>query len=144
MTDREDPVEVSATISSEDDFYSALSAILGAADANGIDVCGWWAVARGEEGQSGWDVEIVDFSHRTTIVNPSKGTLVEAIVTAVAAEDDVDPLALPPLQDAFDVDALEQFVQSVDDDARVTWEVSYNGYCITIHPDESFELTKIR
>lgn len=144
MTNRGDPVDVSATISSEDDFHSALSALLGAADANGIDVCGGWAIARGEEGQSGWDVEIVDFSHRTPIANTSEGTLVESIVTAVAAEDDVDPLALPPLQDAFDVDALEQFVQSVDDDARVTWEVSYNGYRITIHPDESIELAKIR
>lgn len=56
-----------------------------------------------------------------------------AVVRAIATELDVDELDLPPLYDAIDADALNDFVGSVSDrsDAFVTFE--YVDREVTVH-----------
>lgn len=65
------------------------------------------------------------------------GDVHERIVVGVAALEDVDPMALPPLFDAIDPDALEAiFADSERNTARIgTIEFPYAGHTIRIECD---------
>lgn len=63
----------------------------------------------------------------------SSATLTAAIVRSVADREGTDPMALPPLYDSVDVDALARVVASMDTEStagRVRF--SYCGYIVTV------------
>ncbi|MCU4744148.1 hypothetical protein OB955_14865 [Halobacteria archaeon AArc-m2/3/4] len=62
----------------------------------------------------------------------SEETPVFAVVSAVAAASDADPLELPPLGDAIDPDALNQLFMTRSDStvAKITFQ--YAGYDVTV------------
>lgn len=60
-------------------------------------------------------------------------TASNAVIEAVAAVSDTDPLELPPLYEAVDpevLDALFEHGHAADSDLRVTF--SYNGFTIAV------------
>lgn len=63
-------------------------------------------------------------------------TLVQVIVTEIAAREDVDPLDLnPPLGDVVDTDLLDVLAEAADqedDDLPSTLEFEYQGYAVAI------------
>ena len=81
------------------------------------------------------------------IVSPSETTsprdepITDAIVTAVADAEGVDPLELPPLWDVIDTEALEALFAPTRDGGRSRRsgrvEFSYYGYEITVEYGES-------
>lgn len=66
-----------------------------------------------------WDVE-------------SENTPVYAVVSAVAQAEGADPVALPPLYDAIDPEALNDLFMSRVDTAVATVEFEYAGYNVVI------------
>lgn len=63
-----------------------------------------------------------------------------ALVEAISAIEDTDPITLEPLGDAIDVDALDAVVQSTPDSSDMQVSVSYQGYQAFIYTDGSMEL----
>ena len=61
---------------------------------------------------------------------PEAATL--AVVDAVAACENVDPVDLPPLYEAVDTDALNAVFRSLTD-GEISF--SYAGYDVTLHSD---------
>lgn len=59
------------------------------------------------------------------------------IVEAVADATDVGPMALPPLNDTIDVDALNAIVGSSDPDERTTITLQYADTVVVIDGDET-------
>lgn len=84
-----------------------------------------------------------EFSHPAAYATES-AVVSRAVVAAVANAENVSPVELtPPLYDAVDPDALEQFVASVDagpdeSDVRVTFP--YVGYEVTVTGDGDVSL----
>mgnify|MGYP000162145895 CR=1 FL=1 len=64
------------------------------------------------------------------------------ITDAVAAAADVHPLALPPVHDAVDTDALDDFFARSPDTAGYTVRFRYAGYRVTVRDtDDSVVVT---
>ncbi|NHN47557.1 hypothetical protein G9464_08100 [Halostella sp. JP-L12] len=71
---------------------------------------------------------------RTKTIRRATESVTEAVVAAIADELDADPLAIDPLHDAVDPDALEALFENTDTAARRGGEVSFesNGCRITV------------
>lgn len=70
---------------------------------------------------------------------PARNTATVEIMAAVAAEEGVEEMALPPLASVIDPDALNELLESMDDteqtDARVQFE--YYDYTVQITADQT-------
>lgn len=66
------------------------------------------------------------------------------IVAEVARLAKTDPLSLPPLQRAVDVDALTTLVGDADGDGGVSVSFAYEGFRVTATDDGTFEVTDER
>lgn len=76
---------------------------------------------------------------------PSNSTPCEDLVLAVADAKGVSPMALPPLNDVIDPDALDTIVNSFDgeepsDRGRVTF--TYSGYTVVVDGDGEVSVTE--
>jgi hypothetical protein len=58
----------------------------------------------------------------------------------VATRKGVDPVALQPINDFIDPDALDALIQSADE--RLTIQFSYVGYTVTVSGDGSVRVTE--
>ncbi|MFW5911103.1 MAG: HalOD1 output domain-containing protein [Halolamina sp.] len=63
-----------------------------------------------------------------------RGTVSERVIRRVAAANDADPLALPPLYDTIDPDALDDLVEGM---AAGTVAFSYADCAVTVSDDGS-------
>lgn len=115
-------------------FQDAIRALVLEAESNGVDVRGGWPVVR-DDGTTLWDVEITEVARSSTTHVDETGSVVVAIVEAVAEREGVDSTDLPPLQDSIDHDVLETLQQSVDDRQFVRFQ--YAGHRITVRADGS-------
>lgn len=76
-----------------------------------------------------------DTQSAPTGVNPSE-TVITDIVSGVATREGVDPLDLPPLYDAVDLDALEGLLATESTfDGTITFR--YCGYDVTVDADRN-------
>ena len=67
---------------------------------------------------------------------------VEAVVTAVAAEEETDPEALnPPLAETIDPDSLERFLSNASAESEAAVRFQYRGYEVVVDADTDVELT---
>lgn len=69
------------------------------------------------------------------IATRERGDLVTKIVSAVSESTGVDPLSLPPLEGTADIDALEAFVNGVDDSMSVSF--TYQRLRVSVRNDGS-------
>lgn len=80
-------------------------------------------------------------NERRVRFEPESESIVEAIVTAVAAIRNVEPTGLPPLGRAFDVRLLERLfdprVQETADDGHVTF--TYVDVTVTVGLDGTLQ-----
>lgn len=66
----------------------------------------------------------------------------EAVLDVVGAIRDVTPPDLPPLYDAVDPEALDDFCASADEDARPTISFDYDGFVVTVHGTDTVAVTE--
>lgn len=78
---------------------------------------------------------LADAAQSTTNNCPTSSTVVTKI--ADATETSVEDL--PPLFDVIDPDALDRLVASLASEGRV--EFRYFGHVVTVHADETIEIT---
>ncbi|WP_225336477.1 HalOD1 output domain-containing protein [Halomicrobium urmianum] len=65
--------------------------------------------------------------------------ITQRVVRAVASQTESDPLELPPLGRAVDVDALDK-VEEISGETTVQFD--YAGHTITVHDDETIDLLR--
>jgi hypothetical protein len=72
-------------------------------------------------------------SHQTRFDRSDSDGVWTAIVRATAGLADASPVELEPLYETIDTDALEAFVRSADESARL--EFVYEGFSVTVSGD---------
>jgi len=70
---------------------------------------------------------------------PADGSPSETVVEAVSECESTDPMALPPLAEAIDTDALDAIFET--DRSRVTLSFRYSAVVVTVTAGES---TRVR
>lgn len=81
-------------------------------------------------------------SYRTNYENAESAPGI-ALVEAVAAIEETDPIELEPLGSVLDVDALDSVIGTMPSGPETLIAVSYEGYHAMFHGDGSMELKPI-
>lgn len=67
-----------------------------------------------------------------TPTTPSRNTPTVQIMAAVAAEEGVEEMALPPLANVIDPDALNELLDSMDDTEQTAARIQFEYYDYTV------------
>lgn len=76
----------------------------------------------------GWGTPVSSCEYDWGTVDPST-----AVVEAVAPVAGCDPVALDPLTNSVDPDALDRFVRAADEGTNIRFR--YGSYRVTVHAD---------
>ena len=125
------------SLTTEEDFQRALSAIVREAGSNGVDVEGNWLLT--DDDGDVWSADLTEASRRSTVHASDGEVTTSSITEAVMEREDVETEDLPPLYESINPEVLELLFDSPDDGRRfVTFP--YYGYRVTVCSDGTITL----